>query len=281
MDHRFWLAVRPIWCRRFPSVTSGIFTTFRARYERLEIYSAPSSHPSWSNLDAAAGAVVCLAYPRLFSNPVRRLAVERSGLWDDFRSACVVLRHAAGGGQEPYGFRPIVSAAGNRRLQSCSLRSSRPSLRWHIGPRNRRDTMPFDEGLAERIRRSLGRRRGLVEKKMFGGVAFFLMATCVSVFIKTDLIVRLAPAETETVLAQPHTRRFDLTGRPMKGWILVEASGLKTEGRIERVDGDRNEVRGVASGQVTTARITSGRKKSLYEEIDHSSVRSCKNHPVG
>ncbi len=94
--------------------------------------------------------------------------------------------------------------------------------------------MPFDEGLAERIRRSLGRRRGLVEKKMFGGVAFLLNGNmCVGVH-KTDLIVRLAPAETETVLAQPHTRRFDLTGRPMKGWILVEASGLKTEVALKR-----------------------------------------------
>lgn len=86
--------------------------------------------------------------------------------------------------------------------------------------------MPFDEGLANRIRRSLGRRKGLVEKKMFGGVAFLLNGNmCVGVH-KSDLIVRVPPEETETVLAQPHTRRFDLTGRPMKGWILVQGPGL-------------------------------------------------------
>jgi len=64
---------------------------------------------------------------------------------------------------------------------------------------------------------------------MFGGVAFLLNGNmCVGVH-KSDLIVRLAPEATDAALAQAHTRRFDLTGRPMKGWILVEASGLKTD----------------------------------------------------
>lgn len=92
--------------------------------------------------------------------------------------------------------------------------------------------MAFDEQLAERIRSTLGKRKGLVEKKMFGGVAFLLNGNmCVGVH-KSDLIVRLAPEETETALAQPHTRRFDLTGRPMKGWILVQSAGLNTEAKL-------------------------------------------------
>jgi TfoX N-terminal domain len=94
--------------------------------------------------------------------------------------------------------------------------------------------MPFDERLAERIRGSLGRRKGFVEKKMFGGVAFLLNGNmCVGVH-KSALIVRLAPEETDAALAQPHTRRFDLTGRPMKGWILVEAAGLKTDAKLSK-----------------------------------------------
>jgi hypothetical protein len=56
---------------------------------------------------------------------------------------------------------------------------------------------------------------------MFGGVAFLLNGNmCVGVH-KSDLIVRLAPEETGATLSQPYTRRFDLTERPMKGWILV------------------------------------------------------------
>jgi len=62
---------------------------------------------------------------------------------------------------------------------------------------------------------------------MFGGIAFLLNGNmCVGVH-KSELIVRLAPEATDAALAQPHTRRFDLTGRPMKGWILVEQAGLK------------------------------------------------------
>ena len=94
--------------------------------------------------------------------------------------------------------------------------------------------MVFDERLAERIRGSLGKRKGLAEKKMFGGIAFLLNGNmCVGIH-KSALIVRLAPEETETALAQPHTKHFDLTGRPMKGWILVEPAGLKTEAKLSR-----------------------------------------------
>ncbi len=92
--------------------------------------------------------------------------------------------------------------------------------------------MAFDERLADRIRDSLRRRKGLVEKKMFGGVAFLLNGNmCVGVH-HNELIVRLAPEETNKALAQPHTRLFDLTGRPMKGWILVEPAGLKTDAKL-------------------------------------------------
>src|SRR5947209_17285591 len=92
--------------------------------------------------------------------------------------------------------------------------------------------MAFDERIANRIRGSLGRRKGLAEKKMFGGIAFLLNGNmCVGVH-KSELIVRLAPEETDAALTQPHTRRFDLTGRLMKGWILVEQDGLKTDAKL-------------------------------------------------
>jgi TfoX N-terminal domain len=92
--------------------------------------------------------------------------------------------------------------------------------------------MAFDERLAERIRGSLGRRKGLAEKKMFGGIGFLLNGNmCVGIH-RSDLIVRLAPDETDAALAQPHTRRFDLTGRPMKGWILVEPAGLESDAKL-------------------------------------------------
>ena len=94
--------------------------------------------------------------------------------------------------------------------------------------------MAFDDTLADRIRKRLGKRAGLAEKKMFGGIAFLLNGNmCVGVHGK-DLIVRLDPEQTEKALSEPGTRRFDLTGRPMKGWILVEPGGLASDADLKK-----------------------------------------------
>lgn len=90
--------------------------------------------------------------------------------------------------------------------------------------------MPYDQALADRVRRALAGVQGLSEKKMFGGVAFLVNgAMCVGVD-KTDLIIRCAKDETESLLAKTGVRVFDLSGgRPMKGWLLVGAEATKTE----------------------------------------------------
>lgn len=89
--------------------------------------------------------------------------------------------------------------------------------------------MAFDEQLAGRIRRRLGKRPGLSEKKMFGGLAFLLNGNMCCGVHGTEMIVRLDPADTDRALGERHTRVFDLSGgRPMKGWILVSAKGLGT-----------------------------------------------------
>lgn len=94
--------------------------------------------------------------------------------------------------------------------------------------------MAFDETLADRIRKRLGKHAGLAEKKMFGGIAFLLNGNmCVGVHGK-DLIVRLDPEKTEKALSEPNTRRFDLTGRPMKGWMLVEPPGLASDADLKK-----------------------------------------------
>jgi len=92
--------------------------------------------------------------------------------------------------------------------------------------------MAYDETLAERIRKALGKRKGLVAKQMFGGIAFLLNGNmCVGVH-KDELIVRLDPDKTDAALTKPHTRLFDLSGRPMKGWILVAPKGIATAGQL-------------------------------------------------
>jgi TfoX/Sxy family transcriptional regulator of competence genes len=87
--------------------------------------------------------------------------------------------------------------------------------------------MAFDEGLAERIRKRLAGRIGVAEKKMFGGLAFLLDGNMFCGVHNREMIVRLDPKKVPGALAQPHTRMFDVSGRPMKGWLLVKPTGLE------------------------------------------------------
>ncbi|MBI2807836.1 MAG: TfoX/Sxy family protein [Planctomycetes bacterium] len=93
--------------------------------------------------------------------------------------------------------------------------------------------MTFDEYLAERIRAALVRKKGVVEKKMFGGVGFLLHGNMLVGVWKTSLIVRLGPEQTDDALLEPHVRVFDITGKPMKGWAMVDAPGLADDAALK------------------------------------------------
>ena len=86
--------------------------------------------------------------------------------------------------------------------------------------------MAYDENLAERIRAELGPMPGLVEKKMFGGVCVLVQGNMACGVHGDDLIVRVGPERYEETLARPDTKLFDLTGRPMSGWIMVTPAGV-------------------------------------------------------
>ena len=93
--------------------------------------------------------------------------------------------------------------------------------------------MAYDEGLAERIRDVLGDKPGLVEKNMFGGVAFLLLGNMACGVNKEDLIVRVGPGNYEDSVIRPHARPFDMTGRPMKGWVTVAPAGYEDDRDLE------------------------------------------------
>jgi TfoX/Sxy family transcriptional regulator of competence genes len=94
--------------------------------------------------------------------------------------------------------------------------------------------MAYDEGLAERIRGVLDDREGVVEKKMFGGVAFMMRGhMCVGI-VKDELMVRVGPEAYDALVRQPHARTMDFTGRPMKGLLFVAAEGLERDSDLER-----------------------------------------------
>lgn len=94
--------------------------------------------------------------------------------------------------------------------------------------------MAYDEQLAARIHKALARRKSIEEKKMFGGVGFLLNGNmCVGVW-KDSLIVRLDQETAENGLLEAHVRPFDITGRPMKGWLLIEPAGIADEHGLQR-----------------------------------------------
>jgi TfoX N-terminal domain len=94
--------------------------------------------------------------------------------------------------------------------------------------------MAYDEGLATRIREAIGNRSGLAEKQMLGGLAFLVHGNMACGVRGDDLIVRLAADAAESVQGEPGVRPFDLTGRPMKGWLLVGADGHAEDDDLRR-----------------------------------------------
>lgn len=91
--------------------------------------------------------------------------------------------------------------------------------------------MAYNLKLAERIRSQLD---GLpfVEKKMFGGAGFLLNGNMACGVHKDNLVVRVDPEKHSALLKKSHAKPFDLSGKPMKGWLLVEADGCKTEKQL-------------------------------------------------
>ena len=93
--------------------------------------------------------------------------------------------------------------------------------------------MAFDENLAARIRTALARKKSIEEKKMFGGVGFLLNGNALAGVWKDRLVARLGSDEGEAALREPHVRAFDITGRPMRNWVVVEPEGVEDEDHLK------------------------------------------------
>jgi hypothetical protein len=92
--------------------------------------------------------------------------------------------------------------------------------------------MAFDEALAARIRHTLARRKSVEEKKMFGGIGFLLHGNLLVGVWKNSLVARVGPDGYDDALIEPHVREFDITGRPMTGWVLVEPEGVEEDEQL-------------------------------------------------
>jgi hypothetical protein len=95
--------------------------------------------------------------------------------------------------------------------------------------------MAYDEELATRIRDAVAGEPGLTEKAMFGGLAFLIHGhMAVSASGQGGMLLRVDPAQTESLVAGPHMRRFEMRGREMDGWLRVDAEAIRTEEELRR-----------------------------------------------
>ncbi len=92
--------------------------------------------------------------------------------------------------------------------------------------------MAYDEGLAQRLRDALMDETGLTERRMFGGVAYMLDGNMAVGVSGDELMVRVGLDRFDEAVARPHARIFDLSGRPMKGWVLVAPEGTVDDANL-------------------------------------------------
>jgi TfoX/Sxy family transcriptional regulator of competence genes len=92
----------------------------------------------------------------------------------------------------------------------------------------------YDEHLASRIREILSELRDVDERKMFGGLAFMVDGHMCCGVTGDDLMLRLGPDQAEKALEEPQVRPMDFTGRPLRGYVFVDAAAVSTESELRR-----------------------------------------------
>jgi hypothetical protein len=94
--------------------------------------------------------------------------------------------------------------------------------------------MASNPKLVARLDAIVARRRGIAQRRMFGGVAYFLNGNMSVGVHKDSLIVRAGERGARALLDRAYVRPMDITGKPMKGWLMVGAGGLKRKSDLVR-----------------------------------------------
>lgn len=118
--------------------------------------------------------------------------------------------------------------------------------------------MSFDPDLARRVREYFASAAGvhgcaIAERPMFGGLAFMLDGKMCCGILNNDLVVRVGPERQDELLALPHVRPMDFTGRPMKGFVYVAPEGATTDETLAEF---------IAMGVTFVRALPAGQKKS-------------------
>ena len=111
--------------------------------------------------------------------------------------------------------------------------------------------MPYDRDLAERVRTVLSVDHGITQQAMFGGLAFLVdakMAVCVT--RGGALMVRVDPSDTDELVTHEHVERFEMRGKPLDGWLYVDAPALAGDDALASwVRRGAGYARGLAAGE--------------------------------
>ena len=94
--------------------------------------------------------------------------------------------------------------------------------------------MSYDETLARRVRQAVGSLDDIVEKEMFGGLAFLLGGRMFCGVVGDDVMVRIGLDAARSALRKPHVRPMDFTGRPMAGYVFVGSAGTRTLAQVSK-----------------------------------------------
>ena len=94
--------------------------------------------------------------------------------------------------------------------------------------------MPYDLRLAERLETVLKGRRGFEQKRMFGGIGWMLNGNmCVGIY-KDWLITRVGQVAGAKISKEKHAKPMDITGKPMKGWVMIHPKGVESDDNLRR-----------------------------------------------
>ena len=93
--------------------------------------------------------------------------------------------------------------------------------------------MSYDQELSGRVRKIIHEEKGFSERQMFGGVGFMLHGNMCCGVNQTNLIVRVGLEAYDASLSENNVKVFDMTGRPMRGWVVVEPRGITDESNLQ------------------------------------------------
>ena len=89
--------------------------------------------------------------------------------------------------------------------------------------------MPYNEEIETRIQKIVSNWKNTEAKKMFGGICHLLNGNMFGGVHKDFLILRLGEENADKALKLSFVRPFDITGKPMKGWVMVQQEGFTTD----------------------------------------------------